>query len=126
MQLCSKCTTQVTCIKNEYNFLNVLQAKDMYRAAFVKNNAKFSCFVSSCRNMSHCASTVCRIILPLTLLPLSSGRQLMTNVSFGVSKLPIRTLIYFRLATSASSTIKKIRLSKSNSRICSSFFFMLI
>ena len=47
----------------------------------------------------------------------------MGNVSFGISKLPTSTLIYFRLATSASSTIKKLCLSKSNSRIRSSFFY---
>ena len=92
----------------------------MYRAASVQSSAKFSRFVSSCRNMS---STVCRIILLLTLLLFSSGRQSMRNVSFGLSKLPISTLIYFRLATSTSSTIKKICLSKSNSRIYFSFLY---
>ena len=65
------------------------------------------------------SSTVCRIILLLTLLPLSSGWQSTRNVWFGASKLPTSTLTYFCLAISASSTIKKIFLSRSNSWICS-------
>ena len=108
-QLCSKCAAQVICIKEGYNSFNVFPAKDMYRAASVKNNEKFSRFISSCRNMS---STVCRIILLLTLLPLSSGWQSTRNVWFGASKLPTNTLIYFCLAISASSTIKKIFVTK--------------
>ena len=60
--------------------------------------------------------------LLLTLLPLSSGWQLTRNVWFGASKLPTSTLIYFCLATSASSTIKKNFLSRSNSWISSSFW----
>ena len=104
-QLCSKCATQLTCIKEGYNFLSVFPAKDMYGAASVKNNTKFSRFISSCRNMSF---TVCRIILVLTLLPLSSGWQSTRNVWFGASNLPTSTLIYFCLATSASSTVKII------------------
>ena len=68
------------------------------------------------------SSTVCRIILLLTLRPLSSGWQLTRNVWFGSSKLPTSTLIYFCLATSASSTIKKKFLSQSNSWIYSSFW----
>ena len=43
-QLCRKCATQVTCIKG-YNSFNVFPAKDMYRAASVKNNEKFSRFI---------------------------------------------------------------------------------
>ena len=71
-QLCSKCATQLAFVKEEYNSFNGFPAKYMYRAASVKNNKKFSRFISSCRNMP---STVCRIILLLTLLPLSSGWQ---------------------------------------------------
>ena len=103
-QLCSKCATQVTCIKEGYNSFNVFPAKDIFRGASVKNNEKFSGFISSCPNIS---SIVCRIILLLTLLPLSSGWQSTRNVWFGASKLPISTLTYFCLAISASSTIKK-------------------
>ena len=72
-----KCARQMTCIKEGYNSFNVFPAEDMYRAASVKNYEKFSRFISSCRNMS---STVCRIILLLTLRPLSSGWQLTRNV----------------------------------------------
>ena len=72
-QLCSKCATQLAFIEEEYNSFNGFPAKYMYRAASVKNSEKFSRFISSCRSIS---STVCRIILLLTLLPLSSdGNQ---------------------------------------------------
>ena len=91
-QLCSKCATQLICVKKGYDFFNVFPAKDMFRAASVKNNQKFSRFITSCRNIS---STVCRIILLLTLLPLSSGWQTTRNVWYGASKLPTSTLICF-------------------------------
>ena len=49
---------------------------------------------------------MCRIILLLTLLLLSSGRHSLRNFSFGVSKLPTSTLMYFCVSTSTSFTIK--------------------
>ena len=110
---------QVTCIKVGYNSFNVLPAKAMYRAASVKSNAKFFRLVSGYCNRS---STVCRIILLLTLLLLSSGKRSIRNILFGVYKLPISTIIYFCLSTSASSRIKDTFLSRSNSRIFSSFW----
>ena len=77
----------------------------MHRAASVKNNEKLLRFISGCRNMS---STVCRIILLLTLLPLSSGWQSTRNVLFGASKLSTSTLIYFVEQPLLHPQLKKI------------------
>ena len=121
-QLCSKCAMQVTCIKVGYNFFKVLPAKDMYRAASVKSNKKFSRLVPSFHNTS---STGCRIILLSTLLLRSTGKHPIRNASFGVSELPTSTLVYFCLSISASSPINNTSLSRSNFPI-SSFFGALI
>ena len=94
-------------------------SKDICRIASVKSNAKFSRLVPSCR---HKSSTVCRIILLLTLLLLSSERRSITNVSFRESNLPTSTLTYFCFSTSASSTVKNTVLSRNISRIFSSFW----
>ena len=114
--VCRKCAMQVACIKVGYNSFNVLPAKDLYRAASVKSNAKFSRLIPSRCNRS---STVYRIILLLTLLLLSSERHSIRDVSFGVSTLPTYALMYFCLSTSALCTTKNTFLSGSSSRIFS-------